>query len=85
MVEDIKEKVKAFVFEEFLSAENPEELTDSTPLITGGVLDSISTMKLVVFIEEEFHVKIHAHETDLDHMNTISDIANLIQSKLEKE
>ena len=36
--------------------------TDATPLITGGVLDSIATLKLVLFIEERFGITLEAHE-----------------------
>jgi hypothetical protein len=39
---------------EFLPGEDPNELTDSTPLISGGILDSIATLKLVMFMEERF-------------------------------
>jgi len=40
MTDDIEGVVKDFVLKEFLPGEDPNELTDSTPLITGGVLDS---------------------------------------------
>lgn len=81
MTEDIKSAVKEFILKEFLPGENPDELTDATPLITGGVLDSIATLKLVLFIEERFGVTLQAHETDPEHLNTIADIAYLIRSK----
>ena len=44
-MEDIKQTVKAYILKEFLPGENPAELVDSTPLITGGILDSIATLK----------------------------------------
>jgi acyl carrier protein len=47
----IKEDVKEFILREFLPGESPQELTDSTPLITGGILDSLATIKLVSFLE----------------------------------
>ena len=34
----------------------PSELTDDTPLITSGILDSIATLKLVTFLEERFGI-----------------------------
>ena len=34
------------------AGEDPSELTETTPLITGGILDSFATMKLVMFLEE---------------------------------
>ena len=81
MIQDVKETIKAYILEEFLPGENPAELTDSTPLITGGILDSLATLKLVLFLEERFHIKIDAHETMVDYLNTISDIAQLVNSK----
>ena len=80
-MEELKETIKQYVLKEFLPGENPSELTDSTPLITGGILDSLATLKLVVFLEERFQIKIQAHETMVDYLNTISDIAQLVNSK----
>ncbi|MEW5710443.1 MAG: acyl carrier protein [Pseudomonadota bacterium] len=81
MPEDIKSAVKEFILREFLPGESPDELTDGTPLITGGVLDSIATLKLVLFIEERFGVTLEAHETDPEHLDTLAQIASLIRSK----
>jgi len=81
-MEDIKQTVKAYILKEFLPGENPAELVDSTPLITGGILDSIATLKLVTFVEEKYGLTLQAHEVDVEHLNTISDISRLIQSKL---
>jgi acyl carrier protein len=80
--QDIKEVIKAYILGEFLPGENPAELTDSTPLITGGILDSLATIKLVAFLEERFHVQIQAHETMVDYLDTIADIAQLVSSKM---
>jgi acyl carrier protein len=80
--QDIKEVIRAYILEEFLPGENPAELTDSTPLITGGILDSLATLKLVVFLEERFKIQIQAHETMADYLDTIADIAQLVTSKM---
>ncbi len=81
MAEEIKGVIKEYILQEFLPGEDPSELTDSTPLITGGILDSIATVKLVMFLEERFNVTLQAHETDPDYLNTIGDISKLIESK----
>ena len=81
-MQEVKEIIKAYILEQFLPGENPAELTDSTPLITGGILDSLATIKLVVFLEERFHIKIEAHETMADYLDTIADIAQLVSSKM---
>ena len=81
-MEQTKEIIKRYILEEFLPGENPEELTDTTPLITGGILDSLATLKLVAFLEERFQVEFQAHETMVDYLDTISDIADLMHSKM---
>lgn len=81
-MEEIKEIIKAYILEQFLPGENPSALTDSTPLITGGILDSLATIKLVVFLEERFKVQIQAHETMVDYLDTVADIAQLVNSKM---
>lgn len=81
MPDEIKKTVKDFILREFLPGEDPNELTDETPLITGGVLDSIATLKLVLFIEERYGITLEAHEVDPEHLDTTADIARLILSK----
>jgi acyl carrier protein len=81
-MQEIKEIVKKYILEEFLPGENPAELTDSTPLITGGILDSLATIKLVAFLEQRFQIQIQAHETMVDYLDTISSIAQLVSSKI---
>ena len=82
MHDDIRGSVREFILKEFLPGEDPNELTDATPLITGGILDSIATLKLVLFMEEKFGVTLEAHETDAEHLNTVSDIERLVRSKI---
>jgi len=77
----ISESVKDYILKEFLPGEDPNELTDATPLITGGILDSLATLKLVAFLEERFGITLKAHEADVDHFNTITDITALVLSK----
>ena len=82
MSADVKQTVQEYILREFLPGEDPSELTDETPLITGGILDSISTLKLVVFLEERFGVSLEAHEADADHLDSIGRIASLVSGKL---
>ncbi len=83
MDDSIGSVVRAYILKEFLPDESPDLLTDSTPLITGGILDSLGTMKLVAFIEERFAIELEAQEASFEHMNTVADIAKLVRSKME--
>jgi acyl carrier protein len=79
---DATEKtVKEFLLREFLAGEDPNELTRSTPLVSSGVLDSLATLKLITFLEEEFGISVEPHEADEEHLDTIADIATLVRTK----
>jgi acyl carrier protein len=82
-MENVTSEVRSFILREFLPGENPELLADSTPLLTGGILDSIATLKLVSFLEEQFSIELAPEEVGSDYINTVSDIARLVQSKLQ--
>ena len=81
-MEAIKATVKDYIIEEFLPGVKASELGDSTPLITGAILDSLATLKLVAFLEEQFNIEVQAHEASVDHLNTLTDIADLVRSKM---
>jgi acyl carrier protein len=79
--EDIKTAVKTFILNEYLPGEDPGALTDTTPLMTTGILDSIAVLKVVTFLEDRFSVTIQPHEAVVENLNTISDIVRLVTSK----
>jgi acyl carrier protein len=80
-MEEIAKVIHHFILREFLPGEDPDELTERTPLITGGILDSISTLKLVVFLEEHFGITIEAFEAGVEHLDSIGQISELVARK----
>jgi len=78
---DIENSIKGFILAEFLSGEDPAQLTNTTPLISNGILDSIATLRLVAFLEQTFGIEMAAHETDAEHLDTIDRITRLVLSK----
>ena len=74
-------KIKSFILREFLPGEDPEALTATTPLMSSGILDSLATLKLITFLEQEFDVNIEPHEADEEHFETIDDIWRLVEAK----
>jgi acyl carrier protein len=81
IMEETAKVVHHFILQEFLTGEDPGELTEGTPLITGGILDSIRTLKLVVFLEEHFDIRVEAYEAGVEHLDSIGQIAALVERK----
>ena len=77
----IKASVKSFILNEYLPGEDPAALTDTTPLMTTGILDSIAVLKVVNFLEGEFGITIEPHEAVVENLNTVLDMAQLVSSK----
>ena len=79
--EDIKSTVKKFILNEYLPGEDPAALTDTTPLVTTGILDSIAVLKVVSFLENQFDILIQPHEAVVENLNTLSDIERFVAAK----
>jgi acyl carrier protein len=77
-----RDVVRAFILEEFLPNEDPAELEDTTPLLSGGILDSLAVLKLVGHLEERFGFELAPHEVDADTFDTIEGIVRLVREKL---
>lgn len=81
MSDELMQEIKNFIMREFLPGEDPDELTETTPLISGGILDSIATLKLVMFVEEQYGVSFEPHEVDKENLDNLVSIVRLLRSK----
>ena len=73
--------IKNYILKEFLPGEDPSKLTPTTPLMSTGILDSLATLKLITFLEQEFHIQVQADEADEKHFDTLQAICELVESK----
>ena len=77
----IADNIRTFILTKYLPGESPENLRDDTPLRTSGVLDSLATLALISFLEEQYGIEVEAHETDVDNFDRIQDIAAFVERK----
>lgn len=82
MSDPIITAVKSYVLDAFLPGADPSELTDATPLISSGILDSLATVRLITFLEDQYGIEVAAHEASADNLDTLIQIANLVRAKL---
>jgi acyl carrier protein len=79
---DIVRTVKDYILRTQLQGEDPSRLTPTTPLITGGILDSLATLELVSFLEQQYGIEFQAHEVDTEYLGTLEAIAGLVSNKV---
>ncbi|HXM20928.1 MAG TPA: acyl carrier protein [Terriglobales bacterium] len=80
-MDNIREELRQYILSEFLPGEKPANLRDDTPLRTSGVLDSVTTLRLVSFVEERYGIEVEAHEAGVENFDTVAAIASFVQSK----
>lgn len=76
----ISEKISTYIQETFIG--NTEEHLDAdAPLLSSGIIDSISALELVDFLEQTFGFEFLPHEVDQENLNTINLIETFVLAK----
>ncbi len=81
---NIREVVRGYILEHFLPGEDPKNLTDQTELKESGILASLSTLKLVSFLEEEFKIELEANDLEAGNLATVANIDTMVQAKVAR-
>ena len=81
IVDTIQSTVKAYIMDQFLRNANPDDLTAETPLIEGGILDSLATVRLASFLEEQFGIELQPYDVNEDNLGSLEKISALVRSR----
>lgn len=79
-MEAVKQTLRNYILEEFLTGEDASQLQNDTGLISGRILDSLSTLQLTQFLQDRFDVEVRPEEMTEEYLDTIDKIAELIAS-----
>ena len=79
---EIKVEVRKYLIENLMTDGAAISLADTTPLITGGLIDSIGMISLVRFIEGRFGIVFAPREIDAQRLDTLDEIESLVSRKL---
>ncbi len=81
-MENIKEILRNYVLEHFeIEADDPD-FSDEVHLFDYGFVDSLGATEIVLFLEEHFNIQITQKDITLYSMNTIEEIAEVVERKL---
>jgi methoxymalonate biosynthesis acyl carrier protein len=80
--QQIADAVRAFLATQSRQGHHPSFFEDDRPLISSGVLDSVTLMQLVKFIETTYPVEFMAWELSVDYLDTVGLIARTVHEKL---
>jgi len=80
-MDDVKDTIRQFILVTYLQGESPENLRDDTPLRTSGILDSLATLTLFSFLEQQFGIELDVYDTSIERFDRIEDIATSVARK----
>ena len=75
-----KEKIRAFVVENFLFGSD-ENLEDNTSFLDGGIIDSTGILELVSFLEEDFSITVEDEELVPENLDSINNVTAYLERK----
>lgn len=80
---NIKEAIRTFILEYFLSGDESRSVKDDDSFIDNGIIDSTGVLELVAFIEETFDFRVEDEELIPENLDSVNRIVDYIQSKLK--
>jgi acyl carrier protein/D-alanine--poly(phosphoribitol) ligase subunit 2 len=79
MAEEMKDLIIEYVKDEFLDEEDDVEITEETPLISSGIVDSFSMVSLKTFLEKKYKIQIPDAQATPESFDTVNKIIELVK------
>ena len=76
---EVQSVVRDYVVKEYLEEGDDREITETTPLISGGIVDSFSMVSLKRFLERKYDIQIPDADASTAAFDTLDSIAALIE------
>lgn len=76
---DINKVVRDYIVREYLEEGDDREITETTPLISGGIVDSFSMVSLKRFLEKKYQIQIPDTCATPDAFDTVQNIVALVE------
>lgn len=77
----VREELRKLILENYLFSDNPNDLKDDVSFMDLGVIDSTGIMEVVIFMEENFGIKVL--DTDLlpENLDSINALVAFVDRK----
>jgi acyl carrier protein len=77
-LQTIAATIKTYITQTFLYDQGHIALTNDTPLLVGGLIDSIRVVQLIGFLRKEFEVEVQLEDLTIKNFESVQAIAGLI-------
>jgi acyl carrier protein len=77
-MDEMKQMILNYVKKEYLEEDDDREVTETTPLISGGIVDSFSMVSLKRFLEKKYSIQIPDADASPEAFDTVNSIVALV-------
>ena len=81
MSNEVKEKIREFIVENFLFGKD-DGLNDDTSFLDESIIDSTGILELVSFLEEEFSISVEDEELIPENLDSIMNVVAYLGKKI---
>ena len=78
-MDELTKVVLDYVIKEYLEEGDEREITATTPLISGGIVDSFSMVSLKRFLERKYSIRIPDADATPQAFDTVQSIAEVVR------
>jgi acyl carrier protein len=78
-MDELATVVRDYIIREYLEAGDDREITETTLLISGGIVDSFSMVSLKRFLEKKYSIRIPDADATPEAFDTVQRIAELVR------
>lgn len=78
-MDELSTVVRDYIVREYLEEGDDREITETTPLISGGIVDSFSMVSLKRFLEKRYSIHIPDSEATPQAFDTVQNIVALVR------
>lgn len=78
-MDELSKVVHDYVIREYLEEDDDRDITETTPLISGGIVDSFSMVSLKRFLEKRYSIRIPDTDATPEAFDTVQSIVVLVR------
>ena len=82
IMENVKDTLRAFIMHYADIPEDDPDFNDDVDLFDYGYVDSLGATEILLYLEDTFHITITQEDITLYPMNTVNEIAEVAERKL---
>lgn len=77
----MKDKIRKYIFENFIFEESDNDLKDDDSLLEKGIIDSTGVLEVVQFLEETFEIEVEDEELVPENLDSVNNLVSYVTKK----